>query len=152
MCGVCFYRLKPTQFLIVNDTQITNKLTTDKCPISTSRAWQHRQKEKTSGEYEAVAITWLPVQDQVEVAEGLGAKKLKRTRWLAPEDADEEQWTEDFKEAIREREEWVRWQLRSSETRLDMQWYLNQQYMEDALTDECEKDNDIFDEILAAVC
>ena len=79
------------------------------------------------------------------------AKKLKRTRWLAPEDVDEEEWAENFKEAIKEREEWVRWQLNRRETRLDMQWYLNQQYMEDAINDEFEKDKDIFDDIQATV-
>ena len=38
--------------------------TASKCPISTSRAWQHHKKEKTSGDYEAVTITWLPAPSQ----------------------------------------------------------------------------------------
>jgi len=126
--------------------------TTSKCPISTSRAWQHHKKEKSSDEYEAVAITWLPVKDQVEVAEELGARKLNRTRWLSPEDTDEEEWAKGFKVAIEEREELVIRLLKRADTHLDWQWYLNQQYIEDAVNDEFEKDNDIFDDILTAVC
>ncbi|MFC1907106.1 bifunctional DNA primase/polymerase [Chloroflexota bacterium] len=126
--------------------------TTSKCPISTSRAWQHHKKEKTSDEYEAVAITWLPVKEQVEVAEELGARRTKRTRWLSPEDIDEEEWAEDFKEAIKERERAISQFLGRSATRLDWQWYLNKEYMEDAVNDELEKDNDIFDDIMVAVC
>ncbi len=118
-----------------------------KCPISTSRAWQHHKKEKTSGEYEAVAITWLPVREQVEVAKELGAEAMRRTRWLSPRDADEEEWAEEFKEAIKERENTLRWFLKRPDTRLDMREYLDQQYAEDAINDKYGK-GDFIDRML----
>lgn len=118
-----------------------------KCPISTSRNWEHHKKEKTSNEYEAVTITWLPVKDQVEVAKELGAEAVKRTRWLSPQNADEVEWAENFKESIRERERLINWWLRHSMYGLDMREYLNQQYAEDALNDECGE-GDFIDRIL----
>ena len=122
--------------------------TASKCPVSTSRAWQHHKKEKSSSDYESVTTTWLPVKDQVEIAEQLGARKVNRTRWLSPEDADEQEWADNYKEAIRERERNTRWFLEKPDTRLDMQWYLDRQYAEDAVNDEFEKD--LFEEITAA--
>jgi len=107
-----------------------------KCPISTSRNWEHHKKEKTSNEYEAVTITWLPVKDQTEVAEGLGARVVKHARWVSPEDADEEEWAEEFKQGIRKRERLVTWWLKHPTYGLDMRDYLNQQYAEDAVNDE----------------
>ncbi|MBA7624970.1 hypothetical protein ES703_32390 [subsurface metagenome] len=118
-----------------------------KCPISTSRAWEHHKKEKTSGEYEAVTITWLPVKNQVEVAKELGAEAVKRTRWLSPRDADEVEWAENFKQGIKERERLVNWWLRHSVYGMDMREYLDQQYAEDAVNDECGE-GDFIDRIL----
>ncbi len=118
-----------------------------KCPISTSRNWEHHKKEKTSNEYEAVTITWLPVKDQVEVAKELGAEAVKRTRWLSPRDADEVEWAENFKESIRERERLVNWWLRHPMYGLDMREYLNQQYAADAINDECGEE-DFIDRML----
>jgi len=126
--------------------------TASRCPISTSGAWQHHKNDKSSSEYEAVTTTWLPVKDQVEVAEELGARKLKRTRWLAPGDVDELVWAEKFKEAINERESLVSWWLKHPMYGMDMREYLDREYMEDALNDELEKDRDSFDDTLAAVC
>ncbi len=34
--------------------------TASRCPISTSRGWEHHKKEKTASDYETVIITWLP--------------------------------------------------------------------------------------------
>ena len=118
-----------------------------KCPISTSRNWEHHKKEKTSNQYEAVTITWLPMKDQIEVAEDLGARKVKHNRWISPEDTDEEEWAEDFKETIRERERLVNWWLRHSVYGMDMREYLDQQYAEDAVDDECG-DGDFIDRML----
>ena len=90
------------------------------------------------------------MKDQVKVAEKLGARIVKRTRWRAPGDVEEQEWAEKFKEATREWERNVNWFLKRQETRMDMQWYLDKEYMEDALSDELEKDRDSFDLVLAA--
>jgi len=120
--------------------------TAPKNPISTSRNWQHHKKEKSS-DYEAVTITWLPVKDQVEVAVELGASMVKRTRWLSPEDADDEEWAENFKEGIKAREKLVNWWLKHPTGKLDMREYLNRQYVEDAIYDECGE-GDFIDKML----
>jgi len=115
--------------------EATIPLTTTKCPISTSRDWQRGEKKEKS-DYQAVAITWLPVKEQIEVAESLGAKTTKYARWLSPEDVGEEEWAERFKQTLKERERLVSWWLNHPTYRMDMQDYLNQQYIEDAVDDE----------------
>jgi len=143
--------LKDSTGLAREDTmaflELSIPATASKCPISTSRNWEHHKKEKTSGEYEAVAITWLPVKEQVEVAKELGAEAVKRTRWLSPQDADEAEWAEEFKQGIRERERLINWWLRHSSYGLDMREYLNQQYAEDAVNDE-RGEGDFIDRML----
>lgn len=121
--------------------------TTDKCPISTSRNWERRKKEKTSNDYEAVITTWLPVKEQAEVALGLGAKVVKHARWFSPKGTDEEEWAEQFKQGIRGREEFVLRRLENPRHCWDMQRYLNWQYANDAENDEYGKEF-MFDEFL----
>jgi hypothetical protein len=137
--------LAPEDTMAFLDSAIPS--TAIKCPISTSRAWEHHKKEKTSDQYEAVTITWLPVKDQVEVAKELGAEAVKRTRWLSPRDADEVEWAENFKQGIRERERHINWWLKHPMYGMDMREYLDQQYMEDAVNDE-HGDRDFIDSML----
>ena len=122
-------------------------LAADKNPISTSRGWEHHKSDKTKGEYEAVYNTWLPLKEQLEVAEALGARKTKYNRWISPQDADEVEWSEEFKEGIWKRERLVNWWLYKSDYRVDMRDYLNQQYAEDRVNDEYGAE-DPFDQYL----
>jgi hypothetical protein len=82
-----------------------------KCPISTSRNWE-QGKHKRENDYKGVTITWLPVKEQAEVAENLGATIQRHARWLSPEEVDEEEWAEKFKEGIRQRKELILWWLK----------------------------------------
>ena len=76
------------------------------------------------------------MKDQAEVAQELGARVVKHARWISPEDADEDEWAESFKEGIRERERLVSWWLEHPMYGMDMRDYLNRQYAEDSVNDE----------------
>ncbi len=71
--------------------------TSSNCPISTSRNWRQEKNDKPDEGYEAVVMTWLPVKEQAEVAQELGARIVKHARWLSPEDIDDVEWAEQFK-------------------------------------------------------
>jgi len=98
--------------------------TTRKCPITTSIGWRQRKKEKPEGIWQAITATWLPVEEQVAVAENLGARRLKRIRWLAPGNVDEDQWAKDYKEAIEKREDNFCEALKREESHSEIYYYL----------------------------
>lgn len=106
------------------------------CPISTSRNWRREKSTKKDHDYEAVINTWLPVKDQTQIAKDLGAIIVKHARWVSPKDADEDEWAEKFKHGIKKRERLVIWWLKHKEHGIDMQDYLNRQYIEDEINDE----------------
>ena len=66
----------------------------------------------------------------------LGAVSVKHARWVSPRDVDEDEWESRFKQTILEREWKVIWWLKHKDYGMDMQDYLNQQYIEDAVNDE----------------
>ena len=50
--------------------------------------------------------------------------------------AEREAWAEEFKQALKERERLISWWLKHPLYCVDMQDYLNRQYVEDAINDE----------------
>jgi hypothetical protein len=77
------------------------------CPVSTSRAWSHSKTPKTNKGYKLVVTTWLPLTDQLQIAKHLGAEwTVDRPGWLAPEEADEDEWENKFITAIHDKERW----------------------------------------------
>ena len=110
--------------------------TAAKCPISTSRNWRREKNVKKSGDYIAVTRSWLPVKDQTEVAQELGATIVKHARWLSPKDADEEEWAKQFKDEIQKRERSMAWFLKNNDYTDEIREYLMQEYAADAINDE----------------
>jgi hypothetical protein len=118
-------------------------------PISTSRNWRREKNTKKDSDFKAVIVTWLPLKDQLEVAQELRAKKVQYNRWISPKDMDENGWEEKFKQGIAEHEwsikRWLRnsknWKkFKASDNTVEWQYYLNQQYAEDTLNDAREYD------------
>jgi hypothetical protein len=111
--------------------------TTDfKCPISTSRNWQREKNTKKDSGYTAVTRSWLPVKDQAEVAQELGATIVRHARWLSPVDIDEVEWAKNFKYEIQKRERSTAWFLKNQDYTDEMRDYLIQEYAEDKANDE----------------
>ena len=112
-------------------------------PISTSRNWRREKNTKKDNDFKNVTVTWLPLKDQLEVAQQLGAKKVQYNKWVSPEDTDDSEWAERFKHGITERERSIlHWLIvpknskKIPENASEWQYYLNQQYAEDAVNDE----------------
>lgn len=124
--------------------------TTFKCPISTSRNWRREKNTKKDSDYIAVTQSWLPVKDQTEVAQELGATIVKHARWLSPKDVDEEEWAKQFKDELAKRERSMAWFLKNNDYTDEIRSYLNQQYVEDAVNDEAG-DGDFMDRQLLEV-
>ena len=68
---------------------------------------------------------------------------MQYNRWVSPEDADDAEWAEKFKQGIAERERSIlHWLIKPKNSKkipemaTEWQYYLNQQYAEDAVTDE----------------
>jgi Bifunctional DNA primase/polymerase, N-terminal/Primase C terminal 1 (PriCT-1) len=117
--------------------------TASQCPISTSRNWKREKNTKKENDFKSVAVTWLPLKDQLEVAQELGAKKVLYNKWISPEETDDTEWAEKFKKGIAERERSIlQWLIVPKNSKVipematEWQYYLNQQYAEDELNDE----------------
>ena len=121
-----------------------------KCPISTSRNWRREKNTKKDNDYIAVTQSWLPVKDQTEVAQELGATIVKHARWISPIDVDEVEWAKQFKDEIQKRERSIAWFLKNNDYTDEIRSYLNQQYVEDAVNDEAG-DGDFMDRQLLEV-
>ena len=124
--------------------------TTFKCPISTSRNWRREKNTQKETGYTAVTRSWLPVKDQTEVAQELGATITKHARWLSPIDVDEEEWAKQYKDELEKRERSMAWFLKNKDYTDEIRSYLNQQYSEDAINDEAG-DGDFMDRQLLEV-
>lgn len=118
------------------------------CPISTSRGWEREKNTKRESDYKLVTHSWLPVREQVDVAENCGAISRSHATWVSPIDEDEDEWEAKFIEGIREREREICWWLNNKEHGIDMEQYLNEQYCLDAVNDEIGKE-DYVDRLLA---
>ena len=117
--------------------------TDSQCPISTSRNWRREKNTKKENDYKSVTNTWLPLKDQLDVAQELGAKKVQYNKWMSPGDTDDAEWAEKFKRGIAERERSIlHWLIvpknskRIPENASEWQYYLNQEYAADAVNDE----------------
>ena len=130
------------------ETAIPN--TAYKCPISTSRNWRREKNTKKENDYVTVTQSWLPVKDQTEVAQELGATIVKHARWISPIDVDEAEWAEQYKDEIQKRERSMAWFLKNNDYTDEIRSYLNQQYAEDAINDEAG-DGDFMDRQLLEV-
>jgi hypothetical protein len=124
--------------------------TAKKCPISTSRNWRREKNTKKDSDYIAVTQSWLPVKDQTEVAQELGATIVRHARWLSPKDADEEEWAKRFKYELEKREKSMAWFLKNNDYTDEIRIYLNEQYSEDVINDE-DGDGDFMDRQLLQV-
>lgn len=110
--------------------------TTSKCPISTSRNWRREKNTKKETGYIAVTRSWLPVKDQTEVAQELGATITKHARWLSPIDIDEAEWAKQFTDELDKRERSLAWFLKQNDYTDEIRDYLIQEYAEDKINDE----------------
>lgn len=107
-----------------------------KCPISTSRNWRREKNTKKETGYITVTQSWLPVKDQTETAQELGATIVKHARWVSPKDVDEEEWAKQYKNEIQKRERSMAWFLKNNDYTDEIREYLMQEYAADAINDE----------------
>jgi hypothetical protein len=139
--------LKDSKTLIPEDVkdylESTIPSTDSQCPISTSRNWRREKNTKKENDYKSVTNTWLPLKDQLEVAQELGAKKVQYNKWISPKDMDDTEWAEKFKQGIAKRERSIlHWLIvpknskKIPEMASEWQYYLNREYAEDAVNDE----------------
>ena len=83
---------------------------TDQCPISTSRGWDRTKNNVKESECKAVTTTWLTVEDQVAIAERLGAERhlFNPNQWQSPVNVDEDEWEYSFVVEIKKKEQAIK--------------------------------------------